>query len=576
MVHPTSNPASNPASTGPSAPTSAWTPARASASTARRPWAAALALTVGVVLAAGTALLASPASADTRPPAGTPATVSADALPTWQVNGVVWSAVTVGNVVYATGSFSRARPPGTAAGSAKEVAASNIIAIDIRTGNRVPTFNHALNGQGLAITASPDGKAVYVGGDFTQVDGRVHKRIASFSLVTGNLRASFDTAVSGSVRSLTATNGIVFVGGSFATIDGLARLKLGAVTTASGTLTAWAPSADRAVTSMVVAPAGGRLIVGGHFTTLNGTPAYGMGALDTTTGHTLAWAANRTIQNAGDNGSITSLRTDGTLIYGSGYGFGPGANFEGTFALRPATGSIVWVNDCLGDTYDVRPIGTVLYAATHAHDCSPINGFPDIEPDIYHRGLAFTSYSSGLKNTGPDEYGNDFSAFEHSSLLHWFPAVAAGTYTGQSQGAWTVTGNGTYVVLGGEFPTVNGGAQQGLTRFAIASVAPNRRGPQATRAELQPTATPGRGRITVSWTSTWDYDNRTLSYKVFRDGGTAPITTLSKDTAFWSLPRMSYTDSGLARGSTHTYRVQAVDPFGNATTSLPSAPATVG
>src|SRR4051794_9069268 len=36
------------------------------------------------------------ASADTRPDAGTPATVTADALPTVQVNGVVWSMVTVG------------------------------------------------------------------------------------------------------------------------------------------------------------------------------------------------------------------------------------------------------------------------------------------------------------------------------------------------------------------------------------------------------------------------------------------------------------------------------------------------
>src|SRR5689334_5196039 len=45
------------------------------------------------------------ASADTRPAAGTPATVAADALGTVQVNGVVWAMTTVGNTVYATGSF---------------------------------------------------------------------------------------------------------------------------------------------------------------------------------------------------------------------------------------------------------------------------------------------------------------------------------------------------------------------------------------------------------------------------------------------------------------------------------------
>ena len=45
------------------------------------------------------------ALADTSPDAGTPATVTADALPTWQVNGVVWSQVVVGNTVYVTGKL---------------------------------------------------------------------------------------------------------------------------------------------------------------------------------------------------------------------------------------------------------------------------------------------------------------------------------------------------------------------------------------------------------------------------------------------------------------------------------------
>src|SRR4051812_50004100 len=41
------------------------------------------------------------AHADTAPTGGLPATVTADALPTAQVDGVVWSQVIVGNTVYA-------------------------------------------------------------------------------------------------------------------------------------------------------------------------------------------------------------------------------------------------------------------------------------------------------------------------------------------------------------------------------------------------------------------------------------------------------------------------------------------
>ena len=99
----------------------------------RRLWAA---LAAPVLIVAG---LGAPglAAADTAPPSGTPATVSADVLPTWQINGVVWSQVLVGNIVYVTGSFTKARPPGVAAGGAGEVDAANIFAYDITTGNRV-------------------------------------------------------------------------------------------------------------------------------------------------------------------------------------------------------------------------------------------------------------------------------------------------------------------------------------------------------------------------------------------------------------------------------------------------------
>jgi hypothetical protein len=75
-----------------------------------------------------------PAAADTAPvPPVTTPTVSADALPTVQINGVVWAQAIVGNRVYATGQFTSARPAGSPAGS-NETARSNILAYDLTTG----------------------------------------------------------------------------------------------------------------------------------------------------------------------------------------------------------------------------------------------------------------------------------------------------------------------------------------------------------------------------------------------------------------------------------------------------------
>ena len=120
-----------------------------------------IAITATAVLALGalatTSAVSRHASADTAPVGGLPATVSADVLPTEQINGVAWAQVTVGNTVYVTGSFSQARPAGVAVGGAGSVTRSNLLAYDITTGKLITSFNHSLNAQGLAIAASPNG-----------------------------------------------------------------------------------------------------------------------------------------------------------------------------------------------------------------------------------------------------------------------------------------------------------------------------------------------------------------------------------------------------------------------------------
>jgi hypothetical protein len=508
------------------------------------------------------------AQADTVPPTNTPATVSADALPTWQVNGVVWSEVVVGSTVYVTGSFTKARPPGVPTGGAGEVTANDIFAFNITTGNRVSAFNHALSAQGRSVVASPDGSRIYVGGDFTSVDGVAHGHVAAFNAGTGSLDASFNVNVSNTARALAATASTVFIGGGYGAVNGQSRQGLSAVSATTGALLGWAPTvAGGSVWSMVVAPDQSRLIVGGSFTTLNGQPAYGMGSLAVTTGGNLPWAANQVIKDATSTGAITSLRTDGTQIYGSGYAYGSGSSFEGTFAANPTSGAITLLNDCHGDTYDVLPLGTVLYSVSHAHDCTAIGSFPDTNPRVrWQRALAQTKYST-TTNKGPDSYGWNYSGQPASTVLQWFPQLDAGSYTGQTQAAWALAGNATYVVLGGEFPTVNGAAQQGLVRMAVAASAPNRRGPSYTTKPSRPVpATTASyvlpGSIRVTFGTAWDYDNESLTYDLMRDGAVVIHTTQIK-TNFWTLLTAAYTDTGLTPGTTHSYQVRIKDPFGN-------------
>ncbi|HEY4625631.1 MAG TPA: radical SAM protein, partial [Blastococcus sp.] len=168
------------------------------------------------LLVAGVVLAAPPARADSAPrdPAdpATPVTVTADALPTVQINGVVWSQAVVGNTVYVAGQFTRVRPAGAPAGT-QETVRNNLLAYDIRTGELITSFAPDLNAQALAVTPSPDGSRIYVGGNFTVANGQPRYRFATYSTATGALLNDFQPSFGAQVRAIAATASTVYVGG---------------------------------------------------------------------------------------------------------------------------------------------------------------------------------------------------------------------------------------------------------------------------------------------------------------------------------------------------------------------------
>lgn len=503
---------------------------------------------------------------------GLPETVGADALPTWQVNGVVWSQAIVGNTVYVTGKFSRARPPGVARGGAGEVDAANLFAFDLRTGARVPGFSHALNGQGLVLRASPDGSRVYVGGDFTTVDGTPRAHVAAFDTATNALVAGFRPYVGGQVRALAVTADTVYLGGNFEAAATLSEIRsLAAFAVGDGAQRDWHPivgGPSPVVYAMVVAPRGDSLVLGGGFDLIDGAEATGMGKVSLD-GKVRPWAADERLKTSGLRGAITSVRTDGRSIFGTGMSYSdPAARFEGTFSANPDDGTIIWVNDCLGDSYDTAAMGGVVYSVHHNHDCRTIGEFGDTVPRS--RWLKATAIPDQPRGTITelDDYKWDFRGLSYAGLLQWYPDLAFGTATTSGQAAWTVSAANGYVVLGGEFPRVNGTAQDGLTRFALPSVGPRLSGPSIGDGSTPALDVRGEG-VRVSWTAGWDADDATLSYTVLRDG--RPIARLDAASAFWHLPGLTALDAGDHRGS--RYSVQVTDPDGNQVTSPESEPA---
>jgi PKD repeat protein len=538
-----------------------------------------------LALATAAAVMASafvgiqPAVADTVPvEPTTPATVSADALPTVQIDGVVWTQEVVGNVVFVGGSFTTAQPAGAAPGVGT-VPRSNLLAYDIRTGELITSFAPVLNGQVKAIEASPDGSRIYIGGAFTTVNGVNKYRIAALNPTTGQVITSFTAGTNAQVNAIVATASTVYVGGTFGSIGKGARTRVAAVNASNGVETAFAPTiAGGNVSAMVLSPDGQKLVLGGNFTSLNGSsdPGYGLGAVSTDTGQNLPWNVNSLIRNGGVDASITSLTSDADGVYGTGYTFGKTGNLEGAFRADWATGATTWVEDCHGDTYSAVPFGDTVYVAGHPHYCGNIGGFGQTEPTwTFYRGLAFSKAATGTVTRDPMGYHN-FEGTPSPTLLDWYPDFNVGTVTGQSQGPWSVAAGDGYLSYAGEFTQVNGKRQQGIVRFATAAKAPNTQGPIDAGALFKPTVTslePGTAR--VSWTANADRDNRRLTYAVYRDGNTTtPVYTTTQDSRMWDRPAMGFVDRGLTAGKTYTYRIRATDPLGN-TVLGDTAPVTV-
>ncbi|THG30797.1 beta strand repeat-containing protein [Naasia lichenicola] len=525
----------------------------------------ALAATTAVLVTAGVLFGAPPAQADTAPDAGVIPTVSSDVLPTVQIDGIIWSTVIVGNTVYAGGSFANARPAGNAAGVGN-IARSNLLAFNLQTGALITSFNPTVNGTVNSVAASPDGSRLYIGGAFTTVNGVTRNRVAAFDTATGSLVTAFAPSFNATVQAVTATNSTVFVGGSFTAVGGTTRTRVAAVSASSGALTAFNASADAQVLALALSPDGGKLVIGGHFTTLNGSnnPGLGMGAVNTTTGASVAWNVNSLIRQGGANGAIYSLKSDSTGVYGTAYFFPvSGQTLEGAFHAEWNNGNLLWLESCSGDSYDVAVNSTTMYLAGHPHDCSSVpSGFPDTNPRQYHRGMAWNKNATGAVTVG-----GAFPGQPTSTILDWWPDFNTGTVSGSSQGPWSIAANDNYVVYAGEFTRVNNVVQQGIVRFATPAIAPNTDGPRLSGSSYVPSLTPGTasGSVDIKIQTNWDRDNKNLTYQFYRDGSTTtPIYTVTAASrANFDRPILSFTDTGLVAGSSHSYRVRVTDPKGN-------------
>ena len=92
-----------------------------------------------------------------------------------------------------------------------------------------------------------------------------------------------------------------------------------------------------------------------------------------------------------------------------------------------------------------------LYIASHTHVCGNIGGFPEQNPRVSKFATAYTLAPPDRRSTDVTNTQLPRPAAPVAAALVPRPGHRHAT-PGQYQAGWSVTGNGQYLVYGGEFP----------------------------------------------------------------------------------------------------------------------------
>jgi hypothetical protein len=227
---------------------------------------------------------------------------------TWVPNGTVHTIIPDGaGGIYIGGEF-------TAVGGQSRVSIARIKA----DGSLHPFFATV---DGTIRSMSISGGKLYIGGDFKNVNWVSRKHIASFDLATGTLtdwapEVDFPGATGNNrVYSILATTDRLYVGGQFTQVNGQSRTNLVSfdITGATPTLTGWAPNPDLNGTIFSLVEAEGKLYVGGAFNQIAGQSRLRLVSFDVTTG-----TPALTDWSLQDIGYIQTLWASDGILYASG------------------------------------------------------------------------------------------------------------------------------------------------------------------------------------------------------------------------------------------------------------------
>ncbi|NEA25941.1 PKD domain-containing protein [Actinomadura bangladeshensis] len=397
----------------------------------RRRWGA---LAAGAALALGTLTasfaVAVPAHADQRgSEPGHGRVVNADPANHTPnvVDGDVKSIIKIGGKIYVGGSFTQVKEVGA---NKPTLTRNRLFAFDAATGAIDPNFAPSLNkGEASVLLPAPDGQSIYVGGNFSEINGVRHFVLARINAQTGAPIDTFDPQLDARVRDLRFAGGRLYVAGTFATAGGAPRAGLATLNPTTGARDDFA-NIDLAGTQtgdgvtqiykMDISPDGSKLVGVGNFSSVLGSTRRQIVMLDLT-GQS-AQLANWDTTRYGDQCSQSfdtymrdvEFSPDGKFFVVTTTGaYGGSTKLCDTQARweSAATGAgqqPTWVNFTGGDTtYAVEITDTAVYTGGHFRWANnPFAGDKPGQGAVSREGIVALDPASGLPfswNPGRDK-----------------------------------------------------------------------------------------------------------------------------------------------------------------------------
>lgn len=147
------------------------------------------------------------------------------------VDGKVWAIAQWGDLVVVGGEFSAVKVAG-----GQQIARSNLFAFWRNSGAIDSRFNASLNGPVRSVVADPNGRGVFVGGQFNRVNGESRRGLVFIDREGQRVR-NWRGRPNGAVADLAVLGDTLYVGGKFSRINGQQKTAFGTIGVADGQVT---------------------------------------------------------------------------------------------------------------------------------------------------------------------------------------------------------------------------------------------------------------------------------------------------------------------------------------------------